>query len=168
MDPKPNSITDVLATLGQTGVRLLIAGGVAAQLYGSERLTMDLDVIPSLAARDWKKLLEILRSLDFEPVDAQWVEIENLTRVRKWAQPRDAISLRFHNEANALDIDVLFAEGRNFEQYARRARLITGPGLTLQVIDRDDLIAMKRRAGRPKDLEDIAAITAAPEPPRAL
>ena len=33
------------------------------------------------------------------------------------------------------------------------------PGSTIQVISKEDLIDMKREAGRPKDLRDIAALT---------
>jgi hypothetical protein len=38
--------------------------------------------------------------------------------------------------------------------------------LTIRVAGLDDLIRMKERAGRPQDLEDLAALTAPDDGPR--
>lgn len=154
----PASIAETLQALLAKRVKFLVAGGVAANLYGSRRLTMDLDLIPSLVASNWKLLLSALKELGFQPVDATWIEIENITRLQKWARPRDAISLRFRRRNPDLDIDILFLEGRDYDSYAARARLAADSSMSLSIVGKDDLIAMKRRAGRPKDLADIEAI----------
>lgn len=49
--------------------------------------------------------------------------------------------------------------------YDRRAERELGPGLDVPFVGRDDLLAMKREAGRPKDLEDIRLLEALATPP---
>ena len=155
------AIAGTLEALARNGVKFLVAGGVAAQLYGSRRLTMDLDIIPSLAAKDWRRLLAALRELGFSPTGAAWVEIENVTRLRKWARPRDAISIRFTRKKPPLTIDVLFAEGTRFHELVHGAKRAVEGDLQMLIVGKADLIAMKRLAGRPQDVEDIRAMEAA-------
>jgi hypothetical protein len=161
---RPNSMNErgaiagTLDALIQRDVKFLVAGGVAAQLYGSRRLTMDLDIIPSLLAKDWAKLLRSLDELGFVPMGAEWAEIENVTRLHKWARPRDALSLRFRRAAPALDIDILIREGHRYPLLAEQAQRAVEGDLVMRIVGKADLIEMKRRANRPQDLQDIAAI----------
>lgn len=152
-------ISEFLRICSEQDLPVVLAGGVAAQLYGSRRVTMDVDLIPSLRGRDWKRILETLRALGFSPVGAKWIEIENVTRLIKWARPRDVISLRFRRETPPLDVDLLFIEGDRYQEYATRAVVARDDALTLRILAREDLLAMKRRAGRPQDLQDIDAMT---------
>ena len=62
-------------------------------------------------------------------------------------------------------IDLPGARGP-YSQLAKRATRVELSSSTIAVVGRDDLIAMKRFAARPRDLDDIAALTRAelPEP----
>ncbi|HEU4944398.1 MAG TPA: hypothetical protein VFT10_04480, partial [Solirubrobacterales bacterium] len=48
---------------------------------------------------------------------------------------------------------------RDFEQLREDALVIELDGVEIAVASLDDLIRMKRAAGRPSDLDDIAALT---------
>jgi hypothetical protein len=50
---------------------------------------------------------------------------------------------------------------KRYDRLERNASVLTVSGHEIKVISKDDLIAMKREAGRPKDLADIAALTEA-------
>ena len=59
-----------------------------------------------------------------------------------------------------MEIDFLVQESHRFDQLLQRAELITVDGVQYAVASIDDLIAMKREAGRPQDLVDIAELEA--------
>ena len=157
----PGSIAETLRNLVRADLEFLIAGGVAAQIYGSNRVTMDLDLIPSVKSKDWQRLITKLESMGFVAMDAKRDEILNPTRLRKWARARGAISLRLRREEPPLSIDLLFFAGEHYEFYKGRCRKEGEGNEVLRVVSPFDLIEMKRTSGRPHDLLDIAAIEAA-------
>ena len=64
-------------------------------------------------------------------------------------------------------IDILRSiPGAVFEPAWRRRVRVAWGALTVNVIDRDDLIAAKRAAGRPQDLLDVASLEAVGPPNR--
>ena len=58
---------EILQTLAERGVELVIVGGVAARLYGSTRLTHDLDIVPRLEPDTWRELVGLLWDLGGRP-----------------------------------------------------------------------------------------------------
>jgi hypothetical protein len=62
-------------------------------------------------------------------------------------------------EAGGLDLFNEVPGGAPYEQVRARAVQVTVSGVPIRVAGIDDLIAMKRVAGRPRDLSDIAALT---------
>jgi predicted nucleotidyltransferase len=55
----------------------------------------------------------------------------------------------------ATEVDLFLEPPFDFEEVYRRSLLMDfTPGVPIRVIGRDDLVAMKRAAGRPQDLED--------------
>jgi hypothetical protein len=55
----------------------------------------------------------------------------------------------------AAGVDLLVGESDHFDDLRQRATRITVDGRVFLVASIDDLIAMKKRAGRPQDLLDI-------------
>jgi hypothetical protein len=51
--------------LEREGIRYIITGSVAAIFYGEPRLTLDVDLVVFLAARDIVRLAELFPSSDF-------------------------------------------------------------------------------------------------------
>ena len=61
-------------------------------------------------------------------------------------------------------IDVLTGvSGVDFQTAWKRRTLLSFAGLAVPVLGREDLIANKRAAGRPKDLADVALLVGKPE-----
>jgi len=59
-----------------------------------------------------------------------------------------------------LEVDVFVDPPLPFEEVWSRAQTMEVAGATVRVASIGDLIALKRVAGRPKDLDDIAALEA--------
>ena len=69
-------------------------------------------------------------------------------------------SSRYYDD-KFLGLADMFGVGLTLVRLDDASLEITFDGLRVRVIGKDDLIAMKREAGRPQDLEDIAALTEA-------
>jgi predicted nucleotidyltransferase len=54
----------------------------------------------------------------------------------------------------AIDL-MIRIEGFSFDEIYQRSVLYSDDGVQVRVIHKSDLIALKQRAGRPKDLDDL-------------
>lgn len=137
-------------------VEYVVIGGIAVQVYGHVRMTNDIDLIPSPTPQNLERLAAALRDLEARILNPGsehlTIDAQLLPRATLWQ-----LATR-HG-----DIDVLHdAPGASsFTQLRERALLITLGDHQIAVASRDDLIKMKRAAGRPLDLADIAALTEA-------
>ena len=147
---------DVLQALTEDGVEFVIVGGVAARLHGSTRLTHDLDIVPKLDPVSWKQLINSIWNLDTRPrIPESKEHIEDVENIRKWLVDKHMLALSFRSSSGHAEIDLLVSESDNFEGLKSRASKIQIGYRTYYVASIDDLIAMKRKAGRPQDLLDI-------------
>jgi hypothetical protein len=147
-----------LRTLTEHGVRFVLIGGVAGRLWGSPTLTNDTDVCCAADADTRTRLVAALRALGarLRGVDD---EVSFVLDARSLAS---AETFTFVTDAGALDVLTAPAGTRGFEDLdANAEKFDLGDELVVSVCALDDLIRMKRAAGRPKDrieLEVLAAV----------
>ncbi|MBI3186088.1 MAG: hypothetical protein HYZ28_28460 [Myxococcales bacterium] len=79
----------------------------------------------------------------------QWVAEKGLAVFTLWS-----------SQMPATEVDIFVREPLPFEEMEARARTINIAGALVRVASIDDLIEMKRKVGRAKDLEDIAELEA--------
>lgn len=146
----------LLRELAEGGVDFVVIGGFAAITHGGVRLTNDLDIAYSGEPDNLERLGRVLVELDARlrgvPDDVPFVpDARTLRDVR-------VLTLQ---TAHGL-VDVL-AEPAGAPDYARlreAAQVVDLDGVEVRVAALDHLLAMKRAAGRPKDLADIAELQA--------
>ena len=150
----------IFAALSQHGARYLVVGGVAVVLHGHPRFTADLDLVLALDPDNLRAAIAALRSLGYRPrapvslddllepsVRARWIEEKGLTVLSLWSE-----------ELPVTEVDLFVAEPFPFSAaYDRALRADLGV-VRVPVASLADLIALKRAAGRPKDLEDVLAL----------
>jgi hypothetical protein len=142
------------------GLRYLLVGGLAVNLYGVERATMDVDIILAMEGENLDRFLRAARSLGLVPVMP--VALESLADEAarsQWAQEKGmvAFALRTSDPA-APTLDVLIRPQVPFEEaWARRVEK-TVAGLKICLASVDDLIRMKSATGRLRDRSDIEAL----------
>jgi hypothetical protein len=149
----PQPVADLLAALaralGVLGVRWFLFGAQAAILHGAARLSADVDVTIDLGRRTVPDLIAALAG-DFDVRVADPVRFAEETRV-----------LPFVHRLSRMPLDVVLAgPGLEDQFFAGATERLIGAAL-VPVVGAEDLIAMKVLAGRPTDLEDVAAVARA-------
>jgi len=149
-------IEHVARALARASVRYAIVGGYAVALHGAVRGTVDIDLVISLDEASFERCESALTQIGLTP--RLPVSAREVFHFRKeYIEKRHMVAWSFHDPARPLDVvDILITED------ADRIRTIIKQafGLRLPVASIPDLIAMKRKAGRPQDIEDIRALEA--------
>jgi hypothetical protein len=148
-----------LAALSDHEVDFLLIGGLAVIAHGYFRNTLDLDILPSPASSNMRRLAETLRELEAVAVGAKE---ERLPLDLSHPESLAVGSYFLETKHGALDlVNGPRPDIKRYRSLEARASVLTVSSHEVKVISKDDLIAMKREAGRPKDLADIAALTEA-------
>ena len=146
----------ILNELHDHRVDFVIVGGVAVALHGGSRVTFDLDIVPSLAPDSWQAVVDLLWSLGARPRIPEPLErIRDAEQVRRWRLDKNMLALNFHTPDGRTEVDLLVGESDAFSALRQRATEVTIEERTFLVASVDDLIDMKHRSGRPRDLLDI-------------
>jgi predicted nucleotidyltransferase len=142
--------------LAAGGVEFIVIGGVAATIHGSAHITVDLDVLyrrtPENIQRLAAALAPIQPYLRGAPVGLPFTfDAATITR-----------GLNFTLQTTLGDIDLLgeVAGGGTYDRLAPEAETAALEGHTFRCVSLRRLIALKRAAGRPKDLNMIAELEA--------
>ena len=147
-------LPSLLGALQAEGVRFIVVGGIAGIAHGSARVTFDVDCV---YARDADNLARLARALaPFRPT----------LRGAPAGLPFrfDEVTLRaglnFTLDTTSGPIDLLGEVTGNgtFDSLLTRSIELQVFGRPCRVVTLDALIALKRAAGRPKDLEAIAEL----------
>lgn len=149
---------EILERLRDAGVRFVVIGGLAAQAHGSPSLTRDLDVCFGRDRENLRALAGVLAAINAVrrglPTDAPRMP------------PLDERTLRasslFTLTTAFGDFDLLAAPDPGFDYPALLTNAVRAPvfGIEVDVAGLDDLIAMKRAAGRPKDRIELEVLGA--------
>jgi predicted nucleotidyltransferase len=155
----------VFRALQEAAVRYVVVGGTAVVLQGHARLTVDLDLVVDLAPEQVSAAMRALTAIGLQPrlpVDAE--SFADPTVRRGWVEQRNLLVFSmFHPGDPRLEVDLFATEPLPFDELYDDASTFTVDGVDVRVASRRHLIAMKRTAGRLRDLDDIAALEALDE-----
>ena len=147
----------VFRALNDRGVRYLVAGGVAVVLHGHMRYTKDLDLVVDLAPQQARAAIEALSALGLVPsVPVDAMSFADAETRQAWIREKDMTVLSLHHPEDARLVVALFVEPpSNFEALWSASEELPLQTTTVKVVSLDDLISMKRAAGRPRDMLDV-------------
>lgn len=141
--PLPPDFKEFLALLNSEKIEYLVVGGYAVSYHGYPRPTGDLDVWIAIDPVNAAKLVAALTKFGFGAAGATMDMFLTPGQVVRMGVPPVRI------EVLSSVSGVEFASCR-----ARRVDTVID-GIPVSVINRQDLIANKRAAGRDKDLNDL-------------
>ena len=155
-------IEAVLDALNRSQARYLVVGGVAVVLHGYLRTTADLDLVLHHTSDNVLRAVHALADLQYRPRAPVPLEAFALPGAREsWLREKGLTVFSLWSPAHpTLEIDLFVSEPFDFEVVYARALRVPLERSEATVIALDDLIAMKRQAGRPRDQEDVAALEA--------
>lgn len=158
----PLDLSHLLETLARHGVDYVVIGGVAVQVHGHRRTTMDLDLAPDPTPENLQRLAAALDEVDARPLDPALAksEVPATDPERLAVAPIVPPLTTRHGQVHILKEP---KGARPFAQLRDSALVVEVDGVEVAIVSLDDLIRMKKAAGRPQDLDDIAALTAREE-----
>jgi len=153
-----SSVQTIIQALNEAGVRYLVVGGLAVVAHGHVRFTADVDLVLDFDEENLHRAVEVFAGLGFRPrapvplkdfanaeIRAGWIREKGLT----------VFSL-FSDDHPLTEVDLFVADPFRFDQvYTRRVSMAVAPDIEATFVGLDDLVRMKKVAGRPQDLTDI-------------
>jgi hypothetical protein len=133
-------------------VAYVTIGGMAVQAYGGQRLTQDLDVVIAASSENFARLARALVDLDARILGPQGQRSRSVPGAALLASGEQWHLITAHGP---LDVVTLPAHLGSFAALRDRAHEIPLGDVTVPIAHRDDLITLKRAAGRPQDLADV-------------
>jgi len=147
----------LLRTLQERGVRHVVIGGVAGALWGSPSATFDLDICYARDAGNLGRLADALRDIGARLRGVG----EAVPSILDAETLRNGDSFTFTTVAGDLDVLGTPQGSKGFEDLAAHAiRVDVGDGVVALVVALDDLIRLKRAAGRGKDQAELPILEA--------
>lgn len=138
-------IENLLRLLSEHRVEFVVIGAAAFPIHGYARATLDLDLFVRPSRDNAEHTLDALTEFGYDTHD---ISIDDLLTKK--------VLIRQYQ----LETDIHpFVKGVTFEQVWRNRVESRIGAVTAAFASLDDLIAMKRAAGRAKDAEDLRALS---------
>lgn len=138
-------------------VRYLVVGGLAMNLLGVPRVTYDIDILIDLEDDNIRTLMNLMKKWGFRPkVPVNVMDFADRSKRDEWITNKNMKAFNLVNAKWALsEIDIIIDAPVLYTEARKRARKISVHGVSIPVISIDDLIRMKKAAGRELDKADI-------------
>lgn len=162
------SIEAIVRALNEAPARYLIVGGLAVVAHGLVRFTADIDLVLDPEPASLKRAIAALESLGYRPrAPVDFAEFADAEQRGRWVREKGlTVFSTFSGEHRATELDLFVESPFDFEEAYRGAvRFDVAPGIVATFVGLDNLLDMKRRAGRPQDLQDVQGLESLRTPP---
>lgn len=155
-------VQTLLRALREHDVEFVVIGGLAVVAHGFLRGTKDLDIAPAPTSENRRRLYDALVSLDGRPLGLDDFRPEELPVPFTADGLDEGGNWRITTGAGIVDVFQWVAGVDSYDVLRRSAIEGHLPGIgTVLVAGYDDLVAMKRAAGRPRDELDLQQLRVA-------
>lgn len=148
---------EILREFQKQKVKYVLVGGIAFNLLGGYRDTLDMDILVEMSEKNLLKIVNILKKAGYhvkQPVDP--VMIADKKTRQDWIRHKNMKAFNFYKgERTYEEVDIIIDSPVDFKKAVKDAIRATVGGIHLTVISPKNFIEMKKAAGRDKDLQDI-------------
>jgi hypothetical protein len=149
--------TELIGALALAGVDFVVIGGVAVVVQASPRFTRDLDISYATDTANLERLGALLVALE-----ARLRGVEDDVPFMPDARAlRHTQMLTLTTRSGDLDLLVDPPGSRGYAALRRHADIVDLDGVSVRIASLEDLIEMKRAAGRPQDQIDVESLEVA-------
>jgi predicted nucleotidyltransferase len=147
---------EILRALAEHGVDFVVVGGIAVQAHGYIRGTGDVDIVPRPTLLNLSRLGEALAHLGAQVLRAASpVDVTDPHLLKR--APLIPLTTR-SGRLDLINVEHLAGAPSSYDELRGRALTVALEDVSIAVAGLDDLVRMKRAAGRPQDLTDIASL----------
>ncbi len=154
------SYSEVFDCFEEYKVAYLVAGGMAVNLHGVPRFTKDLDILVDTSKANLNRLSQALKKLGYKPRVP--VRLEKFLDVKNWQKWKKEKGMKaftlFHPQVPFEEIDILTGVSISYITAAKNKVTMRAGRMSIHVVSIEDLIKMKKEAGRQQDWSDIEAL----------
>ncbi|MDZ4822286.1 MAG: hypothetical protein SH856_02390 [Flavobacteriales bacterium] len=155
-----NSYYEIVKHLNAKNVRYMVAGGFAANIYGVQRGTRDIDLIIEFEKENLLTFEQIVKSLGFRervPVFAR--DLWDSAYRKKLRVEHNMLAFSYHDiQRGVLIVDVILNAPRSFEEMWNEKHVRYDQNIPINLVSIDHLIEMKAAANREQDQFDIVQL----------
>ena len=156
-----HSIEVIIRALNAESVQYVVVGGLAVNAHGYERFTHDVDLVIGLEEENILRGLRALLGIGYAPsIPVTPEQFADPALRETWRRDKNMLVLKLWSDIHRrTPIDVFVYEPFDFKaEYATARRIAIADDVSSPFVTLESLLAMKRSAGRPQDLADIAAL----------
>lgn len=147
---------EILKEFQKAEVKYVLVGGIALNLLGGLRNTLDLDMLVKMTDKNLAKIVKILKKHGYDvkqPIDPIGI-VEKKTR-EDWINKKHMKALNFYKDDGLKEIDIIINSPISFKEARKTAVVVKISDITIPVISIDNLIKMKKNTSREVDKIDI-------------
>jgi len=144
-------LDEIFQALNKQKIRYLVIGGVAVNLYGYSRTTMDLDLLISLDPKNRADFFGLMRSLKYRSIKPSLAR-----KLLLGEYPPKGIKVVTFFRAETEIIDVFIQSPIDFEKAYKKRKIFRSGKTAISTVPYNTLISMKRKADRKIDLHDVS------------
>lgn len=148
---------NLLSSLARHEVRYLLVGGLAMNLHGVPRMTMDVDILLALDEANLAHFFAVAREMNLHPVlPVQLADLADSSKREFWIRERNLVAFALCSEDKTTPtLDVLIGTGLPFEAAYKRREERNIENVTISLAAVEDMITLKEQAARAQDKADI-------------
>lgn len=148
---------DLFRCLHEHRVRYLLVGGLAMNLHGVPRMTMDVDIVLALDDANLDAFMACARQLRLKPQAPVPLEsLKDPAQRRQWIEAKHMIAFSLSAPtASGATVDVLIKHPLDIDAAFASAVTRDVGGVPVPLCAIKDMIALKQNTGRRQDESDI-------------
>lgn len=152
----------VLKAFSESLISYVVVGGLAVVLHGHSRLTGDIDIVLDLEEKNVRRAMQLLKELNYASrVPVQLEDFANQALRESWIKEKGLTVFSVYNKGNPIyGVDLFVEYPMDYKKMYASSVIKKLGNIDVRVAGLDDLIEIKSKVGRAKDLEDIQALTA--------
>jgi hypothetical protein len=149
---------DLFRALNDHQVRYLLVGGLAMNLHGVPRMTMDVDLVLAMDEDNLDRFIGCARALDLSPVaPVPLAALKDAEQRRQWAEQKHMIAFALQPASTGgPTVDILIRPVIDIAAALLRGEARHLKDVAVSVAAIEDMITLKSAAGRQQDEDDIA------------